>query len=346
MSFVQSSVASEQRGPFGGEPRRLSLDLRPVLGLGLVGLGIGMLCLGIFHGFEHGSCSSTGYSRNYGPVPHCGKGVGWWMLMLMAGLVVAGAGAALARSLGSLMLPLVFVAVGAPFIALAFGNHGQLMVHASPSSGKIFAGAFGGCFVIAGLIWGLLAARNITGVSGGSLLAGVLAAVVGLSAAFAIAAGVTSAIGTTTPPSSVQVAPGVRVLSAAAERARQISLCKDLVAGHRVISAREQALLTAECNTDWKAAEHQLPATARRGAVAYAVGQCTQQTRQAGAAAGLPGSAESTLARALAAACGNPATSSHGAGLKSLQAQLCQQIVKAQVPAAAQRQALAACPKS
>jgi hypothetical protein len=346
MSFVRSSVASEQRGPFGAEPTRVALDLRLVLGLGLVGLGVGMLCLGIFHGFEHGSCSSTGYSRNYGPVPHCSNGTGWWMLMLMAGLVVAGAGAALARSVGSLMLPLVFVAIGAPFIALALGNHGQLLLNASSSTGKIFAGVFGGCFVIAGLIWGVFAAREITGVSGGSLLGGLLAAVLGVGSAFAIAAGVSSAIGKTTAPSSVQVAPGVTVLSAAAETARQISLCKDLVAGERLISVREKALLTAECNTNWKAAEQQLPAAARKGALAYAAAQCKQLTQRAGSAAGLPAAAGSTLARALAAACANPTTSSQGTGLKSLQAQLCRQIVKAQVPAALQPQALAACPKS
>ncbi len=341
MSFAQSSVASEQRGPFGAEPTRSRLDLRTVLGLGLVGLGTGMLCLGIFHGFENGSCSSTGYSRNYGPVPHCSKGIGWWMLMLMAGLVVAGGGAALARSIGSLMLPLVFVAIGAPFIALALGNHGQLLFNSSSSTGKIFAGVFGGCFVIAGLIWGAVGARDITGVSGGALLGGLLAAAVGVAAAFAIAAGVSSALGKTTAPSSVQVAPGVTVLSAAAEKARQIALCKDLVAGDkRVISAHDSALLIGECNTNWKAAEHQLPAAARRGALAYAAGQCKQQTRRAGSAAGLPASVRS----ALAAACGNRA-SSHGTGLKSLQAQLCRQVVKAQVPAAAQRQALAACPK-
>jgi hypothetical protein len=346
MSFVQSSVASQQRGRFGAEPTRSPLDLRLVLGLGLVGLGIGMLCLGIFHGFGHGSCSTTGYSRNYGPVPRCSEGTGWWMLMLMVGLVVAGGGAALARSVGSLMLPLVFVAIGPPFIALALGNHGQLLFNASSGSGKIFAGMFGGCFATAGLIWGVFAARDITGVSGGSLLGGLLAAVVSVGGAFPIAAGVSSAIGKTTAPSSVQVAPGVTVVSAAAERARQISLCKDLVAGERLISARDRALLSAECDTNWKAAEHQPPAAARRGALAYAAAQCKQQTQQAGSAAGLPASAGSTLARALAAACGNPATSSQGTGLASLQAQLCRQIVKAQVPAAAQQQALAACPTS
>jgi hypothetical protein len=346
MSVVQSSVASEQRNPFGAEPTRSPLDLRPVLGLGLLGLGVGMLCLGIFHGFEHGSCSSTGYSRNYGPVPHCANGTGWWMLMLLAGLVVAGTGAALARSVSGLMLPLVFVAIGGPFVALALGTHGQLLFNASSGSGKIFAGVFGGCFVIAGLIWGALAARQITGVSGGSLLAGLLAAVVGVGAAFAIAAGVSSAIGKTTALSSVQVAPGLRVLSATAERARQISLCKHVVAGVRLISARDRASLTAECNTNWKAAEHRLPAAAKTGALAYAGAQCKRHTQQAGSAAGLPASAGSTLARALAGACGNPATISRGKGLKSLQAQLCQQIVKAQVPAAARKQALAACPKS
>jgi hypothetical protein len=343
MSVVQTSVASEQRGPFGAEPTRSPLDLRLVLGLGLVGLGVGMLCLGIFHGFEHGSCSSTGYSRNYGPVPHCAKGTGWWMLMLMAGLIVAGAGAVLASSVGTLLLPLVFVAIGAPFIALALGNHGQLLFNTSSSSGKIFAGVFGGCFVIAGLIWGAFAARQITGVSGGSLLAGLLAAVVGVGAAFGIAGGVSSAIGKTTAPSSVQVGPGLRVLSATAERARQISLCKDLVTSEHLISVRERALLTTECNTNWKAAEHQLPAAAKAGARAYTVAQCKQH---AGSAAGLPATAGSTLVHALSAACGNPATISRGTALKSLQAKLCRQIVKAQVPAAAQQQALAACPKS
>ena len=125
----------------------------------------------------------------------------------------------------------------------------------------------------------VFAARDVTGVSGGSLLGGLLAAVVGVCAAFAMAAGVSGAIGKTTAPSSVQVAPGVTVLSAAAERARQISLCKDLVAGERLISAGDKALLSAECNTNWKAAEHQLPAAARRGALASAACTARPQTR-------------------------------------------------------------------
>jgi hypothetical protein len=337
MSFVQSSMASTKRGPRVVEPRRSALNMRLVLGLALVGLGIGMLCLGIFHGFAHGSCSTTGYSRNYGPVPRCSSGIGWWMLMLMSGLVVAGVGAVLARDVGPLLLPLVFVAIGAPFIALALGNHGQLLFNTSASTGKIFSGAFGGCFVIAGLVWGLFAARGITGVGGGSLFAGLLAALVGVAGAFAIASGVSGAIGKTTVPSSVQAASGVRVLSPAAERAREISLCKSLLGSQRLISANAKASLTAECNTNWKAAEHRLPAAAKSGALAYASAQC----KQAGAATGLPASAASTLA----AACANPTKSSHGAGLQSVQAQLCRQIVEAQVPVAARPQALASCPK-
>ncbi len=338
MSFVQSSLASEQRGPFAAEPTRSPLDLRPVLGMGLVGLGIGMFCLGVFHGFAHGSCSTTGYSGNYGRVPRCSNGVGWWMLMLMVGLVVAGGGAVIARSIGSLIVPLVFVAIGAPFIALAFGNHGRLVLNASSGTGKIYAGVFGACFVIAGLIWGAFAARKITGVGGASLLCGVIAAAVGVGAAFAVAAGVSSAIGKTTAPSSVQVAPGVTVLSAAAERAHQISLCKDLVAGQRLVGARERAVLTSQCNADRTAAERQAAAAERRAAVAYATAQCGHSV----SVTGLPASARSTLE----AACKNPAKSSSGTGLKSLQAQLCEQIVKAQVPVAEEQQALARCPKS
>lgn len=339
MSFVQSSTASTKHGPRVVARARSPLDVRLILGLGLVGLGVGMLCLGIFHGFAHGSCSTTGYSRNYGPVPHCSKGIGWWMLMLMAGLVVAGAGAVLARSVGPLLLPLVFVAIGAPFIALALGNHGQLLFNSSSSTGKIFAGVFGGCFVIAGLIWGAFAARGITGVSGGSLFAGLLAGAVGVAGAFAIAGGVSSAIGKTTTPSSVSVTPGVTVLSPTAETAREISLCKDLVSSQRLISAHDKAALMTQCGANWRTAERQLPAAAKKGALAYASAQCAQ----AGAATGLP--AGSPVARTLAAACRNPTTSSQGPGLKNVQAQLCQQIVREQVPAVARQRALAACPK-
>jgi hypothetical protein len=322
------------------EPRPASLNAKLVLGLGLVGLGIGMLCLGIFHGFAHGSCSTTGYSANYGPVPRCANGVGWWMLMLFAGLIVAGVGAVLARSVGQLLIPLVFVAIGAPFVALAFGNHGHLLLNTSSSTGKIFSGVFGGCFVVAGLIWGAFAARGISGVSGGSLFAGLIAAILGVAGAFLIASGVSGAIGKTTVPSSVQVAPGVTVISPAAERAREIALCKTLVGDQRLLE-HDRTSLTAECNTNWHGAEHRLSAAATRASIAYAAAQC----KKAGSALGLPAAAAASAGQTLAHACGHPAKYSHGAGLKSLQAQLCEQLVRARVPAVAQQQALASCAK-
>jgi hypothetical protein len=319
------------------ERKRASVDLKLVLGLALVGLGIGMFCLGIYHGFAHGSCSTTGYSGNYGPVPRCANGIGWWMLMLFAGLIVAGVGAVLASSLGSLFVPLVFVAVGAPFVALALGNHGQLLLNSSSSTGKIFAGIFGGAFVLSGLIWGVFAARGISGVSGGSLVAGFVAAVIGVAGAFAIGGAVNSAIGKQATPSSVQVSSGVTYLSPAAERARQIALCKDLISGNHVMSADDKGALTAECNTNWKGAESQISAATKRGAIALAVTQC----KRTGSATGLPAAAQSTLA----SACAHPATSSQGAGLRSVQAQMCRQIVNAQVPAVARQRALATCGK-
>jgi hypothetical protein len=340
MSFVQSPAVSTKRGPRVVEPKRARLDVRLVLGLGLVGLGIGLLCLGIFHGFAHGSCSTTGYSRNYGPVPRCANGIGWWMLMLFAGLIVAGVGAVFARGVGPLLVPLVFVAIGAPFVALAFGNHGQLLLNSSSSTGKIFSGIFGGCFVVAGLIWGVFAARGVSGVSGGSLAAGLLAAIVGVAGAFLIAGGVSSAIGKTSAPSSVQVAPGVTVISPAAERAREIALCKHLIGAERLL-ASDRASLTAECNTNWHGAEHRLSAAATRASLAYAAAQC----KKAGSTLGLPASAAASAGQTLAHACGNPGKYSHGAGLKSVQSQLCQQIVNAQVPAIARQRALATCSK-
>lgn len=323
------------------------MDLRLILGLGLIGLGVGMLCLGVFHGFEHGSCSTTGYSRNYGPVPRCSKGVGWWVLMIFAGLIVAGGGAVLARSVGAIMVPLVFVAIGAPFIALALGHHGQLLFNSSSSAGKIFAGVFGGAFVIAGLVWGVFAARGITGVNSGSLLGGLLLGAVGVGGAFAIAGGVSSAIGKTTTPSSFQAGGGVTVLSAPAEKAREIALCKSLVAGQNLVSAHVKASLTAECAKNWKAAEHAIPAAAKKAALASIRAQCSKQTTSAGA--GLPASARSTLGGALKADCKSAGTGSQsassGSGLKTLQKRLCIQIVKAKVPAFAQKQALASCNK-
>ena len=44
---------------------------------GAVALGVGM-----HHLVATGTCSSTGYSSHYGPVPYCPKGTGWWIAKL------------------------------------------------------------------------------------------------------------------------------------------------------------------------------------------------------------------------------------------------------------------------
>lgn len=201
MSNWQATVASTERDVFGTADNGSSLKLVPIIGLGLLALGAALFGLGMFHGFENGTCSTTGYSSHYGPVPHCAKGIGWWMLMLMAGLVVAGAGAALSGTLSSLMPPVLFIAVGVPFVALAVrSGNSHLLVGRSSSSGKLFSGIFGAAFVIGGLLWGAFTAPSaLARFKGASGFGGLLAAAAGMAAAFAIATAVAGAIGPTAP---------------------------------------------------------------------------------------------------------------------------------------------------
>ncbi len=91
-SAEPSSSSGKTRTRFGRTGSSLSILV--LVGGALVGLGVGLFALGIFHAFEHGTCSTTGYSRYYGPVPHCAKGIGWWVLLFLGGLVIAGGGAA------------------------------------------------------------------------------------------------------------------------------------------------------------------------------------------------------------------------------------------------------------
>jgi hypothetical protein len=169
-----------------------------IFGLAVMGLGAALFSLGIFHGFAHGSCSSTGYSPHRGPVPHCASGTGWWMLMLTGGIFVALGGAALSGMAGTMLAPVMFIAVGAPFIVLGLGSgHGQLAYGGSASTGRIEVTIFGACFAIAGLIWGGFAIRNVLP---RLRFSGLLASVAGIGVAFVIATGVSSAIGSSPAP--------------------------------------------------------------------------------------------------------------------------------------------------
>jgi hypothetical protein len=191
---------------------RSNADPSLIAGLAVLGLGAALFGLGIFHGFAHGSCSTTGYSPRFGPVPHCASGAGWWMLLLTAGIFVAFGGAALSGTARTIMIPVIFIAIGAPFIALGLGSgHGQLVYGSSSATGRLEVMIFGAGFAIAGLAWGVVAGRNVLS---RLRFGGLLAPVAGIGVAFLIATGVASAIGSSpaTPlqrvaPSSASVAP-------------------------------------------------------------------------------------------------------------------------------------------
>lgn len=218
MSNWQSSLSAAEPPSYTAADTGSPVDMRVVVGLALLALGAALFAVGIFHGFQGGSCSTTGYSAHYGPVQHCGKGVGWWMLILTAGIFVAGAGAALAGTLNTLAIPVLFVAIGAPFVALALrGGNTHLLIGRSSGTGDLYAGVFGACFVIAGLVWGVIAGRSaVSGLSGSSRLAGLLGSVVGVAVALVIATGVAGAIGPATPTAMQQVGQSANRTSSSA----------------------------------------------------------------------------------------------------------------------------------
>ncbi len=241
-------------------------------------LGLGMLVLGAVHAFANGTCSTTGYSRYYGPVPHCAKGIGWW-----AGILILG----------------------------------------------IFVG-------LAGLV--VFAHRDTFGPV--SAVAAVLAGVIGVGGAFGIAAGVKSAIGKVTTPSTTLVGgPGVGSLSAAQVRQNRVNICKDLVGAQTLLSAGVRSSLISQCQANPAAAQKRLAIEAKAAITSYSIKQCKQGVA---ANSSLPAAAKATLD----AQCGTSIKSGGTASTAATAAALCQEIVKAQVPPAAQAQALAECPKS
>jgi hypothetical protein len=141
-----SSSSGKTRTKFGRSGP--SLNLLVIVGAALIGLGAALLALGLFHAFEHGTCSTTGYSRYYGPVPHCAKGIGWWMLLLFGGLIIAGSGAAavvsgrdsdLGVTPGSVVAGLV---LGGGGVAVAFLIAGAITSAIGPTGNNAAARSF------------------------------------------------------------------------------------------------------------------------------------------------------------------------------------------------------------
>ncbi len=208
-SWTASSSGTTSHPAFGAEEPRSSVDLKVVSGVALIALGAGLFGFGLYHAFSHGSCSTTGYSAHYGPVQRCPGGIGWWMVVIFAALLASGLGIALFSRASNAAIPLLFIALGAPFIALALrsGNI-QLLNGSSAQTGKLFAGVFGGCFVIAGVLWGAFAgAAAFSDVSPGSRLASALAFACGVALAAVITTGVSNAIGKQTTPAPAVVTP-------------------------------------------------------------------------------------------------------------------------------------------
>jgi Short C-terminal domain len=122
----------------GAKPSNLQ-----IVGIALVLFSGVLLGVGIHHLVATGTCSSTGYSANYGPVPTCPAGTGWWFAFVFLGILGGVAGALMATNLG-----LVFAVV---FGAIGFGALSLLLDSSTSSGTKVFAAIFGGTFALVGV---------------------------------------------------------------------------------------------------------------------------------------------------------------------------------------------------
>ena len=127
-------------------PGRARPSTSTIIGVAILLFGAVLLGVGMHHLVATGTCSSTGYSANFGPVPHCPKGTGWWILFLVGGIFLVIIGGFVARGpSAALIVPAIFGAIGVGSLTVAFQAH--------VSSGtKTFALIFGGAFAVCGLI--------------------------------------------------------------------------------------------------------------------------------------------------------------------------------------------------
>jgi hypothetical protein len=114
-----------------------------IIGVAMVLFFSILLGVGIHHMVATGTCSSTGYSANYGPVPTCPSGTGWWFLFLFAGIIGALVGAMMAGTTA-----LVFAGI---FGGIGVGALTIILDSGTSNGTKIFGGVFGGCFAVVGI---------------------------------------------------------------------------------------------------------------------------------------------------------------------------------------------------
>lgn len=115
-----------------------------IAGVALVLFSAILLGVGIHHVIATGTCSSTGYSANFGPVPHCPSGTGAWFAFVFGGIIGALAGSMMAGGIG-----LVFASI---FGGIGFGALTLLLDDHTASSTKVFGAAFGGVFALIALV--------------------------------------------------------------------------------------------------------------------------------------------------------------------------------------------------
>jgi hypothetical protein len=114
-----------------------------IAGVALLLFSAILLGVGIHHLVATGTCSSTGYSGSFGPVPHCPSGTGWWFAFVFGGIIGSLVGAMMAGN-GALIFAGIFGAIGFGALSLVFDS-------GAASGTQVFGAAFGGVFAVVGI---------------------------------------------------------------------------------------------------------------------------------------------------------------------------------------------------
>ena len=118
-----------------------------IAGFAILLFGGVLLGVGIHHMIRTGTCSSNGYSE-YGPVPTCPSGTGWWFAFLFGGIILGIIGGFMTASGSSLSISPIFFGI---FGGIGFGALSLIIDSKASSGSKVFGGIFGGCFAIVGI---------------------------------------------------------------------------------------------------------------------------------------------------------------------------------------------------
>ncbi|MHB8695654.1 MAG: SHOCT domain-containing protein [Solirubrobacteraceae bacterium] len=136
-----------------------------IIGMAILLFGSILLGVGIHHLIATGTCSSTGYSSDYGPVPTCPSGTGAWVGFLFGGIVLGLIGGFMLASSGPFSISPIFFGI---FGGIGFGAMSLLIDSKVASGSQVFGGIFGACFAVVGVGAGIAMIRGIIGTSGGS----------------------------------------------------------------------------------------------------------------------------------------------------------------------------------